>query len=109
MARHKRRSGRARDSALGREVAIKALPPKLAADAERVSFEREAQALAALQHPHIAGIHQLLEHDGARYLVLEPIHLPHAAGAERGENLVRAEAGAGRQRHARGTIRAVPP
>jgi hypothetical protein len=63
---------RARDSALGREVAIKALPPEFAADAERVSrFEREAQALAALQHPHIAGIHQLLEHDGARYLVLE--------------------------------------
>lgn len=34
-------------------------------------FEREAQALAALQHPHIAGIHDLVEHEGARYLVLE--------------------------------------
>src|SRR5262245_52777305 len=63
---------RARDRKLQREVAIKALPREMAADAERIArFEREAQLLAALHHPNIAGIHELLEHDGHRYLVLE--------------------------------------
>jgi serine/threonine protein kinase len=63
---------RARDTRLGREVAIKALPPDFVADAERrARFEREAQSLAALHHPSIAGIHELLEHDGVPYLVLE--------------------------------------
>jgi eukaryotic-like serine/threonine-protein kinase len=60
------------DTKLQREVAIKALPPEFAADPDRTArFEREAQTLASLQHPHIGGIHELLEHDGARYLVLE--------------------------------------
>jgi Tol biopolymer transport system component len=63
---------RARDPKLQRDVAIKALPPEFASDPDRVArFEREAQALAALNHPGIAGIHELLEHDGARFLVLE--------------------------------------
>jgi Tol biopolymer transport system component len=63
---------RARDPKLQRDVAIKALPPQFADDPERISrFEREAQALAALNHPGIAGIYELLDHDGARYLVLE--------------------------------------
>ncbi len=63
---------RARDRKLQREVAIKALPPEFAVDAERIArFEREAQLLAALHHPNIAGIHELLEHAGSRYLVLE--------------------------------------
>src|SRR5262245_33536160 len=65
---------RARDRKLQREVAIKALPREMAADAERIArFEREAQLLAALHHPNIGGIHELLEHDGHRYLVLELI------------------------------------
>jgi len=60
------------DTKLQREVAIKALPPEFAADPDRAArFEREAQTLASLQHPHIGGIHELLEHDGQRYLVLE--------------------------------------
>ena len=51
---------RARDSKLGREVAIKVLPEALAFDPERIArFEREAQALAALNHPHIAHLHSL--------------------------------------------------
>ena len=51
---------RARDSKLGREVAIKVLPEALASDPERIArFEREAQALAALNHPHIAHLHSL--------------------------------------------------
>src|SRR4029077_5425253 len=49
---------RARDSKLGRDVAIKVLPPAFAADAARKDrFEREAQTLAALNHPNIAAIY----------------------------------------------------
>lgn len=46
---------RARDTKLGRDVAIKVLPDSVVTDPERVArFEREAQLLAALNHPHIA-------------------------------------------------------
>src|ERR1043165_9264368 len=49
---------RARDERLGRDVAIKMLPPALAADAQYIArFEREAQLLAALNHPNIATIY----------------------------------------------------
>jgi serine/threonine protein kinase/Tol biopolymer transport system component len=63
---------RARDTKLGREVAIKALPDQFLTDPERVArFEREAQLLAALNHPNIAAIHGLQESNGAQFLVLE--------------------------------------
>jgi len=63
---------RARDTRLGRDVAIKALPAAFAQDAERLArFEREAQLLAALNHPNIAAVYGLEEADGAPYLVLE--------------------------------------
>jgi Tol biopolymer transport system component len=63
---------RARDSRLGRDVAIKALPAEFSQDPERLArFEREARLLASLSHPNIAGIHGLEEVAGARYLVLE--------------------------------------
>jgi Tol biopolymer transport system component len=53
---------RARDTKLGREVAIKVLPAAFAQDHERVSrFKREAQILASLNHPNIAGIYGLEE------------------------------------------------
>jgi len=62
----------ASDTRLDRKVAIKALPPELAADLDRLSrFQREAKVLASLNHPNIAAIHGLEEVDGARYLVLE--------------------------------------
>lgn len=62
----------ARDSRLDRDVAIKALPPQLAHDPDRLArFEREAKILAQLNHPNIAGIYGLEAHDGATYLVLE--------------------------------------
>ena len=49
---------RARDSKLGREVAIKVLPEHFAEDEERLKrFEREAQTLASLNHPNVAQIH----------------------------------------------------
>ena len=63
---------RARDTKLGREVAIKALPDSLAHDVNRLArFEREAQVLAALNHPNLAVIHELKEAAGSRYLILE--------------------------------------
>src|SRR5262252_9499831 len=63
---------RAKDPRLGRDVAIKVLPPAFAADAERLArFRREAQVLAALNHAHIAAIYGLAESAGVEALVLE--------------------------------------
>ena len=63
---------RARDTKLNRTVAIKALHASVAADRDRVArFEREAQLLASLHHPNIAGIHGLETADAQAYLVLE--------------------------------------
>jgi serine/threonine protein kinase/pimeloyl-ACP methyl ester carboxylesterase len=63
---------RAMDRRLGREVAIKILPPQLAADAEWLTrFDREAKLLASLNHPNIATIHEVGHQEGSRYLVME--------------------------------------
>src|SRR5215471_3891690 len=63
---------RAVDSKLRREVALKVLPPKFAADPSRLArFEREAHLLASLNHPNIASIYGLEQADGIRFLVLE--------------------------------------
>src|SRR5687767_2210930 len=63
---------RARDTRLKRDVAIKALGDAVAFDPDRIArFRREAEALAALDHPHIAAIHDVFDSDGAQYLVLE--------------------------------------
>jgi Tol biopolymer transport system component len=63
---------RARDSRLGRDVAIKVLPASFVADRERLArFEREARVLAALNDPHIASIYGVEDADGATVLVLE--------------------------------------
>jgi eukaryotic-like serine/threonine-protein kinase len=63
---------RAKDARLGRDVAIKALPEAFARDPERVArFQREAQVLATLNHPHIAQIYGLEEVENDRFLVLE--------------------------------------
>jgi eukaryotic-like serine/threonine-protein kinase len=63
---------RARDSKLKRDVAIKVLPDVFAGDTERVSrFQREAEVLASLNHPHIAAIHDLAEFEGSQFLILE--------------------------------------
>jgi len=63
---------RARDSKLGRDVAIKILPSHFTADPERRSrFAREARLLATLNHPHIGAIYGLEEGDGVSALVLE--------------------------------------
>ncbi len=63
---------RARDSRLGREVAIKVLPDAFTKDSERLArFEREARVLASLNHPNIGSIYGLEESNGTRFLVLE--------------------------------------
>jgi len=68
---------RARDTKLNRAVALKILPLVFALDPDRVArFRREAQVLAALSHPHIAGIYGLDESDGVTALVLELVDGP---------------------------------
>ena len=63
---------RAHDRKLGRDVALKMLPAAFRSDADRLArFEREARALAALNHPNIATIYGLEEHHGVHALVLE--------------------------------------
>ena len=75
---------RALDSRLERTVAIKILPDALARDPEHMArFEREARMLAALEHPHIAGIHGIEEGAGGRFLVLELVE-----GATLSERLI---------------------
>src|SRR5580704_14458523 len=63
---------RARDARLGRDVAIKILPERLAGDPKSLArFEREARAVAALSHPHILAIHDFGEDRGIRFSVTE--------------------------------------
>jgi Tol biopolymer transport system component len=68
---------RARDTRLGREVAIKVLPAAFAADHDRmVRFQREAHVLASLNHPHIAAIFGFEESNSTRALVMELVEGP---------------------------------
>jgi len=63
---------RARDTKLGREVAIKVLPEELSRDRERLQrFEREAQLLARVNHPNIVTLHGLEGSAGQQYIVME--------------------------------------
>jgi len=68
---------RARDTTLQRDVAIKLLPASVAHDAERrARFTREAQVLAAFNHPHIGAIYGVVQQDSVHALVLELIDGP---------------------------------
>ena len=63
---------RAHDARLGRDVAVKVLPSAMSRDPERRErFQREARAIAALNHPHICAIHDVGEQDGMDFLVME--------------------------------------
>ena len=63
---------RARDTELGRDVAIKVLPPELAGDASRSRrFEREARSIARLDHPNLLAIHDIGRDDEVLFLVCE--------------------------------------
>jgi len=74
---------RARDTKLGRDVALKILPAELSGDPEREArFQREARALASLQHPNVASVYGFEEAEGTRFLVMEFI-----AGSELTERM----------------------
>src|SRR5262250_2268185 len=63
---------KARDTRLNRTVAIKVLPPEFAARPDwKQRFEREAQTIASLNHPHICTLHDVGQQDGIDYLVME--------------------------------------
>ncbi len=63
---------RARDTRLGREVAIKVLPESFASDPDRLRrFEQEARTVAALNHPNILGVYDIGQHQGSPYMVSE--------------------------------------
>jgi len=63
---------RARDTRLGRDVAVKILPESFARDSDRLRrFEQETHAVAALNHPNIVSIHDVGQHNGTPFLVSE--------------------------------------
>src|SRR5260370_40674341 len=63
---------RARDTRLGRDVAMKALPSHLSSNPDlKARFEREAKAISALNHPHICHLYDVGSQDGTDYLVME--------------------------------------
>src|ERR1700733_481315 len=63
---------RARDTRLGRDVAIKVLPAHLSSDPDlRQRMEREAKAISTLNHPHICTLHDVGAQDGLDFLVME--------------------------------------
>jgi serine/threonine protein kinase len=65
---------RATDTRLGRDVALKVLPAEVGADPERLGrFEREARAVAALNHPNIVTLYSIEESEGVRFLTMEVV------------------------------------
>jgi TolB-like protein len=63
---------RAQDERLGRPVAVKVMTDALAPDPERLErFEREARAIASLNHPHVCAIHDIGQQDGVAFIVME--------------------------------------
>jgi serine/threonine-protein kinase len=75
---------RARDTQLHHEVALKVVPESVATDVERLArFQREAEVLAALNHPNIAAIYGLQDADGLKAPVMELVEGGRARRAHR--------------------------
>ena len=75
---------RARDTKLGRDVALKVFPQAFTSDPDRlVRFEREAKVLASLNHPNIGSIYGLEDAEGVKALVLELVDGPTLADLRR--------------------------
>src|ERR1700740_335353 len=82
---------RARDTRLGRDVAIKVLPPHLSSSPElRQRFEREAKTISQLSHPHICALYDVGREGETEYLVMEYLEgetlldrLPHSSAPPR--------------------------
>jgi serine/threonine protein kinase len=80
---------RATDTKLKRQVAIKILPPSLAADHDRLArFQREAEVLASLNHPNIAAIYGLEECEGITALVMELVEGDDLSAAHRARGAI---------------------
>ena len=63
---------RARDTRLGRDVALKVIHAEVARDPDRIKrFEQEARAAGALSHPNVCAIYDLGTHEGSPYVVME--------------------------------------
>jgi eukaryotic-like serine/threonine-protein kinase len=63
---------RATDTRLGRDVALKVLPPEMASSPERLErFQREARALAALDHPGVVSVYSVEEAEGIHFLTMQ--------------------------------------
>ena len=104
---------RARDTKLHRDVALKILPDAFAHDPERLArFTREAQLLAALNHPYIAIIHGFEEADGIHAIVMELVEGPTLAdriaegaiGSDEAVSIARQLADALEAAHAQGIV-----
>ena len=71
----------AEDTRLGRKVAIKVLPEEFASDPERLArFEQEARAAAALNHPHIAVVHDIGTEGDTQFMVQEYLQVTGSPG-----------------------------
>jgi eukaryotic-like serine/threonine-protein kinase len=92
----------AEDTRLHRKVALKILSTELAANKDRMRrFEQEAQAAAALNHPNIAHIYEIAEHDGTNFIAMEfvdgvtlreKIHSEKSANPTSGDRINRSDA-----------------
>jgi len=102
---------RATGMKLGRDVALKVLPADLAGDTERLArFQREARAVAALNHPHIVTIYSVEDADGVHFFTMELVRT-FARSANPGAGAFRRSSAAdrhGNRRRARGRARERP-